>query len=93
MCFLGSSINVIGPEQLIGDIYTYKREPLVNFHFSNVDADWAMHYIPFPVVINYLLPLVDNEGEVVVLTPFHSTLYPFCTLSHQCSKSLVNDLC
>lgn len=38
------SANVMGPGQIIGDIYTLELETLDHFHFSTSDTDWIVHY-------------------------------------------------
>ena len=80
MGFLNYMVGVEGPEQVVGDLGTWKLETLDHFHFIPNDVDRDMSSTTFLEVNDYLLRFTDIEGEIIVIASVYQILYLFPVL-------------
>lgn len=58
---------MVGPGQIVDNIYAQELGNLGHLHSDTIDVDWDMYSTSYPAVSDWLLHLADIKGKVVVL--------------------------
>ncbi len=69
MCFLGQCCSVVGPEEVLCDVYTQELGAVHSLHGRTIDGQRSMQRVHSPEVNNNLLCLLHIQREIVVTAP------------------------
>ncbi len=69
LCFLGQCCSVVGPGEVLCDVYTQELGAAHSLHGRTIDGQRSMQRVHSPEVNNNLLRLLHIQREIVVTAP------------------------
>ncbi len=69
LCFLGQCCSVVGPGEVLCDVYTQELGTAHSLHGRTIDGQRSMQRVHSPEVNNNLLRLLHIQREIVVTAP------------------------
>ncbi len=69
LCFLGQCCSVVGPGEVLCDVYTQELGAAHSLHGRTIDGQRSMQRVHSPEVNNNLLRILHIQREIVVTAP------------------------
>ncbi len=87
LCFLCQCCSVVGPGEVLCDVYTQELGAAHSLHGRTIDGQRSMQRVHSPEVNNNLLRLLHIQREIVVTAPPGQAAHLAPVVSHLCCIS------